>query len=117
MQLSRTFITSVEALSEARRAQNQLYLEFLRIPMMSAGLYALDVGATDPQMPHTEDEIYYVVSGRGRFRLEEQDYAVAAGSVIFVPALSEHRFHNIEEALTIVVIFAPAETTHASPST
>ena len=42
-----------------------LYREFLRVPDLSAGLYVLEAGATDPQSPHTEDELYYVVAGRG----------------------------------------------------
>jgi hypothetical protein len=44
---------------------NQDYLEFLKVPALSAGLYMLAAGAVDRQEPHTEDEIYYVISGRG----------------------------------------------------
>ena len=39
------------------------YLEFLNVPDLSMGLYILPAGGTDPQRPHTEDEVYYVVSG------------------------------------------------------
>jgi mannose-6-phosphate isomerase-like protein (cupin superfamily) len=42
------------------------YLEFLRIPAMSAGLYVLAAGEKDPQSPHREDEMYYVVRGRSQ---------------------------------------------------
>ncbi len=31
---------------------------------MSAGIYVLPSGGTDPQNPHKEDELYYVVRGR-----------------------------------------------------
>jgi hypothetical protein len=44
-------------------ALGKLYMEFLRVPSMSAGVYALKAGATDAQSPHKEDEIYYVVRG------------------------------------------------------
>ena len=44
-------------------AGGRLYHEFLRVPDLSAGLYVLEAGATDPQSPHTEDELYYVVAG------------------------------------------------------
>lgn len=54
--------TDVEA---ARVAAGKPYHEFLRVPDLSAGIYALEAGAADPQSPHTEDELYYVISGRG----------------------------------------------------
>jgi mannose-6-phosphate isomerase-like protein (cupin superfamily) len=85
------------------------YLEFLRVPALSMGLYVLPAGGTDPQRPHSEDELYYVVSGRGRIQVGDEDRAVAAGTLLLVPAGVEHRFHEILEQLTILVFFAPAE--------
>ena len=85
------------------------YLEFLRVPSLSAGLYVLPAGAKDPQQPHTEDEVYHVLSGKGRIQVGAEDSAVEAGTVVFVEARVEHRFHSIEEDLTVVVFFAPAE--------
>jgi mannose-6-phosphate isomerase-like protein (cupin superfamily) len=90
-------------------AGGKLYLEFLRVPALSTGLYVLPAGATDPQQPHTEDEVYYVVSGRARFTCEGKEIAVQAGTTIYVAAKDEHRFHDIEEELAILVFFAPAE--------
>ncbi len=96
---------------ERNRAQNKRpYLEFLRVPAMSAGLYVLAAGAADQQQPHHEDEMYYVVRGRARFRAGEQDAEVSAGSVLFVAAEVEHRFYDIEEELAVLVFFAPAES-------
>jgi len=92
-----------------RERSDKLYLEFLRVPALSMGLYVLPAGGVDPQQPHTEDEVYYVVSGRGVFRYGEEDRPVAAGSLLYVPAHVEHRFHTIEEQLAILVFFAPAE--------
>ena len=86
------------------------YREFLRVPAMSAGLYVLPAGGTDAQRPHHEDEIYYVVRGRARFKAEAEDREVSAGSVIFVAAEVEHRFYDIAEELAMLVFFAPAET-------
>jgi mannose-6-phosphate isomerase-like protein (cupin superfamily) len=85
------------------------YLEFLRAPSLSVGLYVLPAGASDPQQPHTEDEVYHVVSGRGHIRVGVEDQAVGAGTVVFVEAGADHRFHDIEEDLTVLVFFAPAE--------
>lgn len=90
---------------------NKSYHEFLRVPLLSAGLYVLPAGGVDAQQPHTEDEIYYVVSGRGMIRVGTEDRPVQAGSFIYVEAGVEHRFHSITETLTILVVFAPAEYT------
>ena len=94
---------------------NELYLEFLRVPALSVGLYKLPAGGVDPQQPHTEDEVYYIISGRGSIQVGEEHRAVEAGSVVFVQANVEHRFHTITANLTILVFFAPAEYTQATP--
>ena len=96
---------------EKQRAQaGKLYLEFLRVPAMSAGVYTLPAGGVDPQKPHKEDEMYYVVRGRARMRVGTENRAISPGSVIFVAAEVEHRFYDIEEELVLLVFFAPAET-------
>ena len=97
-------------LLEQHKQSGQLYLEFLRVPALSLGIYTLPAGATDPQQPHAEDEVYYVIGGRGSVRVGAEDRLVEAGSIIFVAANVEHRFHTITEDLTILVFFAPAES-------
>jgi len=96
-------------LLEQRAASGRLYLEFLRAPDLSIGLYQIPADGTDLQSPHTEDEVYYVVSGRAQIQVADQDRAVQAGSIVYVAKLVEHRFHSIEEELTVLVFFAPAE--------
>jgi quercetin dioxygenase-like cupin family protein len=98
-----------------REQSGRPYLEFLRVPSLSVGLYVLPAGGVDPQKPHTEDEVYYVVSGAGSIRVGQDDRRVQAGSVVFVAANVEHRFHSITEDLSILVFFAPAEYTLAEP--
>jgi mannose-6-phosphate isomerase-like protein (cupin superfamily) len=100
----------LSALLTQRQELRKAYLEFLRIPAMSAGIYVLPPGGTDAQRPHKEDELYYVVRGRARMRIAEEDRDVTAGSAIFVERNVEHRFHNIEEELVVIVFFAPAES-------
>jgi mannose-6-phosphate isomerase-like protein (cupin superfamily) len=99
-----------------RAASQRSYLEFIRSPSLSAGLYVLAGGATDRQQPHTEDEVYYVVSGRGRITVGEETRPVGAGCAIFVAATVPHRFHDIAEELRIVVVFAPPEGSTARTS-
>ena len=98
----------IAQIEQQRQAAGELYQEFLRVPSMSAGLYVLE--AEDPQSPHQQDEIYYVIAGRATITVAGQDRPVQAGSVVFVAARVEHRFHSIDERLELLVLFAPAET-------
>ncbi|WP_433546709.1 cupin domain-containing protein [Streptomyces sp. CA-294286] len=96
---------------EAERAANDgAYLQFLKERNMSAGLYALDAGDTDPQAPHNEDEIYFVVSGRAAITVGMETTQVARGSVVYVPAGTAHKFHHISEDLRVLVMFSPPES-------
>jgi len=99
-------------LIEQRKRANKLYHEFIKVPDLSVGVYELPAGGTDPQSPHTEDEVYYVIKGRAKIRVASEDRAVQAGSVVYVAKNVEHKFHSIEADLTILVFFAPAEYTN-----
>ena len=92
-----------------QKDSNKLYLEFLKVPDLSMGLYVLPAGGTDPQSLHTEDEVYYVVSGQAKIKVADEDRDVQAGSIVYVAKNVEHRFHSIEEELNVIVFFAPAE--------
>jgi mannose-6-phosphate isomerase-like protein (cupin superfamily) len=100
----------VPSVDQQRKQSGKLYQEFLRVPAMSAGLYVLAAGASDPQSPHHEDEMYYVVRGRARFRAGAEEREISAGSLLFVAARVEHRFYDIAEELAVLVFFAPAES-------
>lgn len=88
----------IDQLAAERRAAGRAYHEFLRMPALSAGLYALPAGGRDQQQPHNEDEI------RPRGARARPDFVAGAslpvpgpGSLVYVPAHDEHRFHDIEE--------------------
>ena len=99
-------LAEVEA---TRTAAGRRYEEFLRVPDLSVGLYVLEAGEPDPQSPHTEDELYYVIEGRGRIRVGDETRPVGPGSLVFVPARAVHRFEDITERLVLLVAFGPAE--------
>lgn len=95
----------------AQQAQNdERYLEFLRVPALSMGLYVLPAGGVDGQQPHNEDEVYIVVRGRAFIHIAGEDQPVEPGRIIFVAAHVPHHFHNIREELAVLVFFAPAES-------
>jgi len=110
-------VFALDQLLAKRLQAGRSYLEFLRVPAMSAGVYVLPAGAPDRQQPHHQDEIYYVVRGKAKMRLGSEESAeegaeersVAEGSVIFVEAELEHRFFDVEEELVVLVVFAPEE--------
>ena len=97
-----------ELADEIRRQKDSglAYSEFLRVPALSCGIYSLPAGANDLQAPHDEDEVYYVVSGRGRVEIEGEQRAVGPGSILYIGATSDHSFFEIEEDLTLLVFFA-----------
>lgn len=89
--------------------QDGPWREFLRVPALSMGIYSLAAGAADLQDPHSEDEVYYVVAGRAKLSVGGEDQSVGAGSIVYVAKNVRHFFHSIEEDLTTLVFFAPAE--------
>jgi mannose-6-phosphate isomerase-like protein (cupin superfamily) len=99
----------------AQRELGERYLEFFTADTgtLSLGLYVLPAGDKDPQQPHTEDEIYYVVSGAARIQVGDEDEEIGPGSVIFVETGAPHRFHSIAETLTLLVLFAPPRRSRA----
>ena len=91
---------------EMQRSSGRPYREFVRVPALSCGIYTLAAGARDLQAPHDEDEVYLVVSGRGRVRVDGQERSVGRGTILYVGATSEHSFFEIEEDITLLVFFA-----------
>ena len=52
--------------------QDGFWYEFLRSPKLYCGLYVLPAGTKDPQQPHDDDEVYYVVKGSGVIQVERR---------------------------------------------
>ncbi len=94
--------------ADAHAAAGTAYHQYLTVPALSAGIYALPAGGEDPQSPHDEDEIYVVLTGRAQITIDGADYPASRGDTIFVAKHVEHRFHSIEEDLRLLVVFAPA---------
>lgn len=81
------------------------YLEFLRVPQLSCGLYSLCAGAMDTQTSHDEDEVYFVLKGRATMILEGAPKNLGPGSILYVPADTAHEFVEIKEDLSMLVFF------------
>lgn len=70
---------------------------------MSVELYA--PRGTDPQTPHTQDELYFIQVGSATFTLNGVAARCTAGDALFVPAGAEHRFTDISGDFTTWVVF------------
>jgi mannose-6-phosphate isomerase-like protein (cupin superfamily) len=92
------------------------WAEHFEVPALSVGTYCIPAGGTDDQSPHTEDEVYVVTAGRAKISTPAATVDIAPGSVIFVPADEEHRFVDITEDLTLLVVFGPAFGSRAEPA-
>lgn len=103
-------VFKLEDLTRRVQGKDVRFMEFLRTPGLSCGVYHLPAGARDMQAPHLEDEVYFVVSGRATLKVGGEQRVVTAGNILFVRATYEHSFFNIEEDLTLVAIFGPANT-------
>lgn len=84
------------------------WVERFRTAALSVGTYSIPAGGLDDQSPHREDEVYVVTAGRGRITAGEETTPVAPGDVLFVPAGEAHQFHDVDEDLALLVLFAPA---------
>lgn len=98
---------AIDELTDKLVREDELFIEFLRRDSMSLEVYRLPAGGTDPQDPHTEDEVYYVVSGAAKIRIGDETHAVEEGDVVFVERTVEHYFFDIEEDLVTLIFFAP----------
>jgi mannose-6-phosphate isomerase-like protein (cupin superfamily) len=104
------------ALIAEQTASGRAWREFLRADALSVGIYQLKAGQEDGQSPHAEDEVYYIVAGRARFRAGNTVVAVQPGTVLYVSRQEVHRFFDITEDLTALVFFAPPEESLAGGS-
>lgn len=104
------WVGHLDDLSRAAATGPSLYKEFLRSASLSSGVYVLPARARDPQRPHGQDEIYVVWKGQATLEIEGRPHPVRPGSVAFVAAGRPHRFVDVREELSVLVLFAPPET-------
>lgn len=84
------------------------YDEWVRTPSMRCGTYVLAAGAADTQSPHEEDEVYVVLAGAATVEVEGRRTPVGQGSLVYVAAGADHRFVDVTEQLTLLVVFGGA---------
>lgn len=83
------------------------FFEFLRGSQMSCAVYRLPAGSKDMQAPHLEDEVYMVLEGKARVRVDSQEQDVGPGTILFIQATTKHSFFDITDDLTLLAMFGP----------
>ena len=102
-------IFSIDELLPKVQGDDPCFLEYLRMPGLSSAVYRLPAGSRDMQAPHLEDEIYFVVEGKARLKVGNEDKEVGPGSILYVRATEEHSFFDITEDLTLLAFFGKAD--------
>ena len=95
--------TVAEAMGRLPGPGGERFTEVLEHGSMEVEIYAPH--GTDPQTPHTRDEVYVVVSGNGTFFNGSDRHPFGPGDVLFVPAGVEHRFEDFTDDLVVWVVF------------
>jgi mannose-6-phosphate isomerase-like protein (cupin superfamily) len=75
----------------------------LRRGSMKLGLYA--PAGKDDQTPHSQDELYFVVSGSGVFLKDGERKPFGPHDAIFVEAGADHRFLDFSPDFAAWVVF------------
>ena len=104
--------TVAEALERLPGPGEERFAAVLAHGSMEVEVYA--PRGSDPQTPHTRDELYVVVEGTGEFVNGEKRHPFGPGDVLFVPAGVEHRFEDFTDDLVVWVVFYGHEGGEAS---
>jgi mannose-6-phosphate isomerase-like protein (cupin superfamily) len=96
-------LTVRDALARLPGPDSERYVELFQHGTLSVELYA--PRGDDPQSPHTRDEVYVVVSGKGQFLNGDDRHPFGPGDVLFVPAGGTHRFEQFTDDLAVWVFF------------
>jgi mannose-6-phosphate isomerase-like protein (cupin superfamily) len=71
---------------------------------------------TDPQTPHSQDEVYVVAQGSGDFVCGGERQSFGTKDVLFAAAGVEHRFENFSDDFAVWVFFYGPEGGEADRS-
>jgi mannose-6-phosphate isomerase-like protein (cupin superfamily) len=85
--------------------QENYFISFLNTKGIEAGILKLRPRQKDTQVPHSLDEVYFVIEGNGFIEIKNSTYKVKKGTIIFVPAESKHRFYGNDQDLVVLYVF------------
>jgi mannose-6-phosphate isomerase-like protein (cupin superfamily) len=81
------------------------FLNIFRDKGLDIGILRVKVGEKDTQLPHSVDEVYFVVEGNGSIEIEGKLKPVKSADFIFVYANTRHRFIVGNQDLVVIYFF------------
>lgn len=96
-------VSLADALKQLDKEQFQKFTTVMQQGSMKVEYYKPE--KVDLQEPHTQDELYIIISGSGYFIRTDEKVACQANDVLFVPAAVKHRFENFTDDFATWVIF------------
>ena len=107
-------VTAEKALARVPTAEGKRFAAMLSHGSLSVEIYA--PRGSDPQTPHSRDEVYVILAGRGDLVVDGQRRPFGPGDVLFVPARAVHRFEGFGDDFATWVFFYGPEGGEASAS-
>ncbi len=96
-------LTVADALSQLPDAEGRRFATIFKHGSLLVEIYA--PRGTDPQKPHTRDEVYLVAAGSGEYVCDGTRQPFGPTDLLFAAAGIEHRFENFTDDLAVWVIF------------
>lgn len=98
-------LTVTDALAQLSGPSGKRFATILERGSLLVEIYAPH--GTDPQMPHTRDEIYFVAAGRGEYVCGETRQTFGPTDLLFAAAGEPHRFENFTDLAVWVLFYGP----------
>jgi quercetin dioxygenase-like cupin family protein len=101
-------VNEVKEFSTEKRIRKKL----LGSEKLAAEFVCYEPGQSTPQHPHPrQDELFYIVEGRGTFIIDDKEVPVEETSLILVPARVKHGISADKNSrLVVMFIKAPGAT-------
>lgn len=106
---------TVAAMKADRERQDVEFLTVLDERQFRLGILNVPRGPDSGLIVNRLSAVYLVVAGSGRIATDSVDIEVGEGHMVFVRGDAEHRIHQVQEELDIVVILRVASPNVADP--
>ena len=97
------YLKALTGLDQLPSPSGERSIGLFRHGTLTVKLYA--PRGSDPQTPHSRDEIYVIATGKGRFQLGSEETTFGPGDMLFVPAGKQHRFVEFTDDFATWVFF------------
>lgn len=95
--------TIAEAMAQLPTPDGKRFVTVFKHGTLLVEVYA--PRGNDPQTPHTRDEVYIVIEGRGTFVYDNARHTFEPGDFLFARAGVPHRFEDFADDLVVWVLF------------